>query len=311
MAQLASCPRCGLSMQVLDLGGSGPPLCPSCAGPMDEVPDADLVAEGPPLDRLTPELSSAAPLPPLGGGWHRVDRGLALVRLGLMTFFGGWGLIVMATFAIVVFGIVDRERAVQLLVPLALLSNLLGVITCALFAAGRLSCCAFDEKPSVGPRLLRFSVGATLLAVLAWLGLLVLSLPWLDLGLPGEALWFGWALGVACTCQGEVMFLLFVREAGRCLRDRVIQDRVTRFFGGLDLFVAILLACMVAVPLLGTLLLPGEGHSVLFFGLVVLTAVVVLGVSSTTLVVRYLLAVNAARQSIRDRLEPRGVMATG
>src|SRR5262245_51588487 len=98
MSQLACCPRCGLSMQVLDLGMGGPPLCPSCACAMEEVPDADLVAEGPPAEPARR---------PLSPGWQGVGRGLALVQLGLLVFFGGWGLAVMAAFALVVFSLVD------------------------------------------------------------------------------------------------------------------------------------------------------------------------------------------------------------
>src|SRR5262245_3446569 len=100
MGQLASCPRCGLSVQVLDLG-LGPSPCPSCGGPLEEVPDAEL--EAPPPD-------------PLAGGWPKVRLGLRMVEVGLRVFFAAWGLLVMAAVAVLVFRIADAEAADELMV---------------------------------------------------------------------------------------------------------------------------------------------------------------------------------------------------
>src|SRR5262249_12845154 len=125
MALFAACPRCGLSVTVLDLG-QGPPRCPSCAAELEEIPDADMVAEGPPPPPPLPTSSSSAaawdwsqarpvhlpdrpdkdglppgPSPrPLGPGWRSVARGLGMVQAGLVLFFAGWGLLVLAAFAL-------------------------------------------------------------------------------------------------------------------------------------------------------------------------------------------------------------------
>ena len=59
MPLLASCPRCDVSLAVVDLGG-GPLLCPTCGGPLEEIPDAELA----PADRAEsapPESKEPAP----------------------------------------------------------------------------------------------------------------------------------------------------------------------------------------------------------------------------------------------------------
>jgi hypothetical protein len=265
---------------------------------MEEVPDADLVAEGPP----------AEPAPrPLGPGWQSVGRGLGLVQLGLLVFFGGWGLVVMATFALLVFSLADAERAGDLLVHLSLLGNLLGVVVCTLLVAGRLRCCAFDEKPSSGSSLARLSVAATLLGALSWLVLLVLSAPVWSFALPPAALVVGWLVGLTFTGLGEVTFLLFLREAGRCLPDPIIGDRVRRLFTGLGLFTGLVLVA----ALLSLLLLASLGQTGVWFRLALLAAVILVGIAGVALVVRYLAAVSAARQAIGGRLAPSAVTATG
>jgi hypothetical protein len=337
MALFAACPRCGLSVTVLDLG-EGPARCPACAAELEEVPDADRVAEGPPLPPPLPTSSSSTaawdwsqarpvhlpdmpdkdglppgPSPrPLSPGWRSVVRGLGMVQVGLILFFAGWGVLVLAAFALTIYAMIDQNRARELLDGLSLLGSGLGILVYALFVVGRLYCTAFDEKHSSGRGLAWFSAGATLVAALSWIALLLLFTPWLADAVSPETQILGWFVALGCNCLGEVMFLLLVRELGRCLKDRHTQDRVGRFFTGLGLFIGLVLVGMVVVPLVGFVILPGLGaRGFLVFDLVMLAAVVLAGIGITTLVVRYLQAVNAARLAISQRLAALAVTTTG
>jgi len=318
----ASCPRCGLTVPVVDLGLGMPP-CPSCAGPLEEIPEAEVTAEAPGWGwkeiGLPPEQA------PLGPNWWKVRRGLRLVQFGLRLFFVGWGLLVMATVAVLLFRVADRDEGDMLLVALGLLVGPLGLLVTGLFAVGRLYCCAFAEKPSWGKKLAWGSAIFTLLGALSWLVPPILYPPILDSTWPldpgSEDLATAWLVSLACVLPGELAFLFFLREVGRCLNDRTTQLQVKRVFVVLGVCLVLLGAAVVVVPWLDSqaeqqqqggeaeepdelsaLEKVGRWLGIMFrLGSVPLVGIL-LGLGSMVLVGRYLLAVGAARQAIDRRL---------
>jgi hypothetical protein len=318
---------------VLDLG-EGPRRCPSCAAELEEVPDADMEAEGPPPAPPLPtssveaaawdrqqasppdESESADPLsgPSLTGlrpPWQSVVRGLHLVRLGQLLFFVGWGLLVMAAVALIIFAMIDAERAANLLGSLALFCSSTAVAVCSVLVAGRLCCCKFDEKQSSGRTLAWFSAGATLLAALLWLALLVLALPSFADAVGRTGLFLGWLVALVASGLAEAMFLLFIRAVGRCLYDRPAQEQARWFLTGPGLFLGLALLAVVVAPV-GLLLVGGLGARMpLLIGLLLLAAVVVAGVGVPALVSRYLGALAAARLAIGQRRTALAVTTPG
>jgi hypothetical protein len=281
-------------MQVLDLGSGGPPLCPSCAVPMEDVPDADMVAEGPPQ----------GPLPPLDSSWRGLFRGLNLVWLGLVLFFFGWGLVLIATFANFVFRLVDQDRAVALFVYLVFAASVLFGIVGVVLGAGRLYCCV---PATDGPdrKRARDSAAAALVGALLWLALAVWTWVWLPDAPPLWLLLVGWLVALAVSAAGELMFLFWVRAAGKSLNDQGIVAGANWFFGGRGLYFAIGQVVLVLVALSTALILGNaEEPPSLSVDVALVLLVVLLGVAGTALVARYLRVVAAAQQTLDQRLTP-------
>jgi hypothetical protein len=294
MGQLASCPQCGLSMQVLDLGIGGPPVCPTCAVAMEEVPDAEMVAEGPPQ----------GPLPPLDATWRPVGRGLGLVTLALAVFFAGWGLVLIAGFADIVFRLVDQDRAVALFVFVLFAGSVLFAVVNVLLAFGRVSCCA--TVPG-GPdrQLAQRSLAATVLGALVWLALAVWSALLLPETPPLGALVVFWLIGLVLLGISEVMFLRFIRTAARSLNDRTILEEVNWFFARRGrVFAAGLVVVVLAALLAGVVVGTAEEAPSLTVDVALVLLAVLLGVASTPLLAREVRAVGTAKQSIEERLTP-------
>jgi hypothetical protein len=99
---------------------------------------------------------------------------------------------------------------------------------------------------------------------------------------------------------GELLFLLFVREVGRTLKDADTVAAAGRFFVAVGVAVAGLLVAVIAVPLflfLGAAYLRGAGAL-----LVLLAAALVAAVGAAWLVACYANAVWRARAAVARRL---------
>jgi hypothetical protein len=247
-----------------------------------------------------------------------VRRGLRLAERGLRLLFAASGLLVMAAVAVLVFRVADRNEGDRLLVGVGLALGPVGFLLGCLFTAARANCLAFDEKPGRGSKLASVSAVATLLGTLSWLVPPVLYPPWPP-SLESRELALGWLVSLACVLPGELAFLLFVREVGRCLNDRATQELVKRVFTILGLFLVLLVTAAVVVPLLDgqaeqqpqeaaegeeespELSLSGRVVMVLRLGAAPLAGILV-GLVAISLVGRYVQAVTAARRAIDRRL---------
>jgi hypothetical protein len=258
---------------------------------MEEVPDAEVVAEGDPI----------GPPGQLNESWRPVARGLQRVQQGLAILFAGWGLLLLAAFADLVFRLVDKERADRLFVFVLLGANLLFAVVSAMLAAGRrLSCAA--TKEGLDRRLGQRSAATGALEALLWVVLLVwaalslgaLPLPWL-LG--------GWLLALAVGGTADVMFMLYLRALGRSLSDREILEEAGWFFRGRGRYLSLGLGALIAAAFVsGFLVGTAEEGSSFPVDLALLALVILLGVASTAVVARYLRVAAAAQESVEDRL---------
>jgi hypothetical protein len=293
MGLIASCPRCGLSMQVLDLGIGGPPRCPTCEVPLEELPEAEAIGE--PAPEETPAL------PPLTPTWLHVQQGLHLMHRTLLLLFACWGLLLVAAAANLVFRLADREKADSLFLYLPLAASAVAVGVTAYSLPGRRACSRLDEPTSPAPKRACDSARAAVLAGVLWLIPPLLLLLGLLVPIPTLLLVIAWAAALLCSAVSEVLFLLFLREVGRSLADRPTQNHVKHFFRGLALLLAGLVAVSVIVSLLNVML-PDEGAGPTIFGILLFLLVALLGVGSSALLARYLLAVLAARRALEQRL---------
>ncbi len=298
MGLIASCPRCGLSMQVLDLGIGGPPLCPNCAVPLEELPEAEVVG-----GELPPPSDTTAPPPPLAPAWQGVRQGLRLMHRGLLVLFAGWELLLLAVVTILIFRIADklREESDTYLLWLPLAANAVALLVLALFVAARRRCRSLD-KETPAAKLAHDCARLTAVAALLWLLPPALLLLGLVLSVPYLLVVIGWGVALVCGGVAEVLFLRFLREVGRILPDKTTQDHVARLLRGLGLFGGAVAGAAVLVGLLSAVLPGREGTGAAVFGVLLLIVVLLLGVGSSALLVRYLLAVLAARRVVEQRL---------
>jgi hypothetical protein len=326
MPEFASCPVCGLAVQVLTAEVASLSRCPACAVPLRPMALAQPVI---PVAEVVPAATAPAGFDwsQVSGSAHREEMGLPVEErrsIAERPLAPGWGAVkdglglTLLSVALAVAGIVALLGlgAVALAMegqsrgePRQMLGSLDSVI---LFAIGlslavgllsvvaRFTCCAVREERG-NVRVLAWASAITTLVALALTlipGYQVLTGSGRDTDpMATGAIGF---LSFVLSGVGELLFLLFVREIGRTLKDADTITAAGRFFVALGVAVAGGLVAVIAVPLflfLGAAYFQGPGAL-----LVMLVAALLAAVGAVWLIVCYVQAVWCARDAVARRL---------